>query len=150
MTAISVEKLEKLLRELTNDEAGVRVYGGFTQIIWDALKSGALSPPPVAQGDGLPGGLLDSMKRIADMKDRDGNVIEMTAQELQGIARRAITCHENTRPTLAREWVPVSDKQIEEWAYRHDVGISGIVDLRCAYEDARTFDPQQQQENGNG
>lgn len=59
----------------------------------------------------LPGGLLDSLKRIAEMKDRDGNVIDMTAQELQGIARRAIACHEATSASAAAEgWIPVAER----------------------------------------
>ena len=41
--------------------------------------------------------------------------------------------------TPAPEQPTLSDQQIQEWADRHDLGISSITDLRCILEDARTL-----------
>jgi len=43
--------------------------------------------------------LLASLSRIADMRDRDGHMIDMHREELRGIARTAIT---QARALLAR------------------------------------------------
>lgn len=42
--------------------------------------------------------LADDLERIADMKDRDGNCIDMHRDELRGIARRALTFYKSTLP----------------------------------------------------
>jgi hypothetical protein len=52
--------------------------------------SASASAPPAPTADGKLGAALAALQRIADMRDRDGNAIEMHRDELRGIARTAL------------------------------------------------------------
>lgn len=99
----------------------------------EVISKNSLDAPAAAD---LPGGLLDSLKRIAEMKDRDGNVIDMTAQELQGIARRAIACHEATSASAAAEVnADGMDQCVEFWAGKNAILVLEKAWLEAAFED---------------
>lgn len=95
------EKLRHHLRELrSKTEYGPEIsrFNLATAIISNIeieIGSGRLNAaPPAAQSTEIPDWLMDELSRIADMKDRDGNYIDMHRDELRGIAKRLIaTCH---------------------------------------------------------
>jgi hypothetical protein len=120
MTAISVKILEQWIRDA---EARVTAEADSTlpnraskqeriakksilaELAW-AIQSCALSPPPVAQGEGLVEA-LEGM--LAAFEGRFSFNDQAAFEQVACNNARTALKKWNTRPTLAREWVPVSD-----------------------------------------
>jgi hypothetical protein len=163
MTAISVELLEDLLNRLhseCSDAGGIAILDSLIR----AVSSGSLSPPPVAQGEGL---LLCPFcgRSISIISNRDWHRISafdhadncILADDIMPTfpateeGMRDLIKSWNTRPTLARDPAIERDRlwctAIVNTQYQSDCLKLNVAELLAEVDRLRALPPQQQQEN---
>jgi hypothetical protein len=128
MTAnVSVELLEKWIAVNNHVHWNGNDKMVSVSSLLGAIHSGALAAP--AEQMSVAECLAQDLERIADMKDRDGNCIDMHRDELRGIARRALGFYRsNTRASDGGRsgWVSVEERLPEQG---HTVLVQHVDDL---------------------
>jgi hypothetical protein len=134
MTVISVEKLEKWIADEIEWSAPSGTHANMVlSELKDVINSGRLSPP-VAQGEGLVVEALDiGIKWMQGWLDEhcceceNGHYCGRQARERELEQMKQARESLNTRPTLAREWVPIESAPkdgtwVDVWVSVHDNG----------------------------